>query len=100
MMNRKVFERLPAAARDLIRRHSGEWAAARFIETYAAVNTDALEQIKSDARRSVVVPNAADADLAHRAFQSVIDGWASNAGHNRELVSLVDAEIARIRSAE
>ena len=32
LMNRKRFEALPPAAQDIIRKHSGEWAATQFID--------------------------------------------------------------------
>lgn len=100
MMNRKVFDSLPEDAKALIRKYSGEWTAAHFIDAYEKVDKDVLEQIKSDSRRSVVFPSAADLGTAHAAFISIRDDWAAASPHNRRLVALVQAEIEKIRRAE
>jgi len=100
MMNLKVFDRLPDDAKKLIRKYSGDWAASRFIEVYKKANEQALEQIKSDARRKIVAPSAADQKTAQAAFKSIIDDWSAKDNHKRELLTLVEAELAIIRKPE
>jgi TRAP-type C4-dicarboxylate transport system substrate-binding protein len=100
MMNRKVFDRLPENAKALIERYSGGWAAMRYIETFEAIGRDALAQIKSDPRRTVVVPSASDLETARLAYRSVVSDWAESSAHNRELLALVEHELARIRSSQ
>ena len=36
LMNRKKFDSLPEAAKAIIRKYSGEWAAAKWIDSYGA----------------------------------------------------------------
>ena len=98
LMNRKVFDRLPERAQALIRRYSGEWTAARFIDAYQIADKQVLEEIEADPRRTVVVPSAADRQTAQRAFRSVITAWAGASAHNRELLTAAEAELAKIRS--
>jgi len=98
MMNRKVFDRLPADAQALIRRHSGQWTAERFIRAYEAVGKKAFEDIRADARRSIVVPSSADQLAAQEAFNTVIQDWAAASVHNQALLDLTQATLAKLRS--
>jgi TRAP-type C4-dicarboxylate transport system substrate-binding protein len=99
VMNRKRFESLPPQAQEIIRQYSGKWLADRSATAYEAMDQQALAQLKSDPRRTVVFPSPADAESAQRAFASVVEEWASQSAHNRELLSLVRAEIAKLESA-
>jgi TRAP-type C4-dicarboxylate transport system substrate-binding protein len=98
VMNRKVFDGLPEQAKNLIRDRSGEWFAARYIETSDAISGQVVAQIKADPRRKVIVPTPADQAAALRTFNTVADEWAALSPHNRELLSLVKAELVKLRS--
>ncbi|HUI98031.1 MAG TPA: TRAP transporter substrate-binding protein DctP [Xanthobacteraceae bacterium] len=100
MMNRRVFDGLPEEARRIIRKYSGEWAAARFIEVYRRANAETLAQIRADARRNVVVPTRADAEAAGRVFKSVARDWVDGDTYRRGLLRTVEKELAQIRAKE
>jgi TRAP-type C4-dicarboxylate transport system substrate-binding protein len=97
LMNGKKFEALPNSAKDLIRKYSGEWTAARFIESYDRSDELALEQLKSDPKRNVVFPSSSDLDLAQSAFKSVIADWLENEPRHQELLQKVETELAKLR---
>jgi TRAP-type C4-dicarboxylate transport system substrate-binding protein len=98
MMARSTFERLPEPVRALIAKYSGEWAAARYSERYDVIDRDAFAQLKSDPRRSVVMPSASDQAAADAAFAAIRSGWASAGERNRALLALVEAELEKIRA--
>ena len=98
LMNRKVFDRLPADAQELIRRYSGEWTAERFINAYEAIDKRAVEDLKADARRSIVIPSPADQQSAQQAFNAVIRDWAAASAHNQALLNLTRDTLAKLRS--
>ncbi|HWX35770.1 MAG TPA: TRAP transporter substrate-binding protein DctP [Steroidobacteraceae bacterium] len=98
LMNRKKFDELPKAAQDIIRKYSGEWAAARFIEAYEVFDEQLMQQLKPDLQRKIIFPSQPDLDRAQVAFTSVIEEWAEKSTHNRELLNRADAEIAKVRS--
>jgi TRAP-type C4-dicarboxylate transport system substrate-binding protein len=98
VMNRKRFEELPPPAQDIIRKYSGEWAAARFIETIEVSAEQVMQQLKSDPQRRIVFPSQPDLDRAQVAFKSVIEEWAEISPRNRELLNGANAEIAKLRS--
>jgi TRAP-type C4-dicarboxylate transport system substrate-binding protein len=98
LMNRKKFESLPASAQGIIRKYSGAWAAAHFADGYERLNAQAVEQLRTDVRRKVIVPSQPELDRAQGAFNSVIEEWASRSSHNRDLLDLATAEINKLRS--
>ena len=100
MMNRKVFDRLPENAKELIRKYSGDWAASRFIEAYETIDKKVRDEVIMDTRRSIVLPSPADEKIAQRAFKTIVDDWAATNVHNRELLNRTEAELAKVREGE
>jgi TRAP-type C4-dicarboxylate transport system substrate-binding protein len=100
LMSRKSFEALPAAAQDIIRKHSGNWAAKHFIEAYAISDRIVLEMLKSDPHRTIVIPSQRDRDIAHSAFTALIAEWEASSPRNRELLTLVKTELAKLHKAD
>lgn len=99
VMSRKKFDSLPEQAKTIIRKYSGEWEAERWISTFAATEKQMLEQLNSDPRRHVIMPTQADFETAQRAYQAVVEDWVHRSARNRNLLDMVMAELARIRSA-
>jgi TRAP-type C4-dicarboxylate transport system substrate-binding protein len=99
VMNRKAFETLPKPAKDLIRKYSGEWTAARFIESYDFSDALALEQLKSDPKRNLVFPSSSDLDWAKGVFKSVIADWLDGEPRHQELLAKTETELTKLRTA-
>ncbi len=99
LMNRKKFDALPQAAQALIRKYSGERAAATWVTSFGASEERSLDTIKSDPTRKAVEPSPADRAAAQKIFKSIIDAWAAKDNHNRELLTLLNAAIAKLHSA-
>jgi TRAP-type C4-dicarboxylate transport system substrate-binding protein len=98
IMNRNRFDTLSKPAQDLIRKYSGEWAAARFIDSYDRSDELALEQLKSDPKRNVVFPSPSDLDRAQNAFKLVIAEWLERTPNHPLLLQEAESELARLRS--
>ena len=98
LMNKKKFDSLPKAGQDIIRKFSGEWLAARFVETFDTINDLVMEQLKSDPKRTVIFPSQADLDTAQATFKTVIKEWQAKNPRNLELLTAVETEIAKLRS--
>ena len=96
VMNRRIFEALPKPVREILRKYSGEWAAARFIESYDRSDELALEQLKSDPKRKLVLPSSSDQDRAQTAFKSAIadSGWRRSLTI-RYLLKMVESEVGQ-----
>jgi TRAP-type C4-dicarboxylate transport system substrate-binding protein len=98
VMNRKKFDGLPEQAQSVIRKYSGEWMAARFVAHWQVLEKGELERIKSNDRRMVTFPSPIDVEAAQAVFQSVNDEWAARSPRNLELLTIVEKELAKIRS--
>jgi TRAP-type C4-dicarboxylate transport system substrate-binding protein len=98
VMNREKFESLPEAARNIIRKYSGEWPIARYLVAYEEATTQVMEQLKSNPRRKIIYPSQSDLDAAHRAFSAVIKEWVARDPRNREQFETVEAQIAKLRA--
>ena len=97
LMNRKKFDSLPQAGQDAIRKHSGEWMAAQYVNGYDATNNPIFEQLKSDPKRTVVFPSQADLRTAEAAYKVIIEEWLGRDPRNRELFNMVEMELAKLR---
>ena len=100
VMSRKKFDDLPEQARAVIRKYSGEWFVAHYLERWELLERQEIERLKLDPRRKVILPSESDFDIAQVAFGSVIDDWAATSAHNRDLLKLVRAELVKIRSRQ
>jgi TRAP-type C4-dicarboxylate transport system substrate-binding protein len=98
VMNRKRFEILPQPVQNILRKYSGEWAAARFIEVYDASDNDVLGQLRQDRNRTVIFPAQPDLDRAQNAFKAVIAGWLQDEPYHQRLWATAQDELARLRS--
>jgi TRAP-type C4-dicarboxylate transport system substrate-binding protein len=98
VMNRKRFEGLPEQVREIIRKFSGEWAAERYIEIYRGENEEALESLKHDPNRTVVVPSPIDLARAIAVFKAEVDTWSATDPHHRQLLAAAESELTKIRA--
>jgi TRAP-type C4-dicarboxylate transport system substrate-binding protein len=99
LMNRKKFESLPKAGQDTIRKFGGEWIAARFVEAYDAENNQALARLKADPDRRIIFPPQVELDELQATFRTVVEDWRNKNPQKRELLDLVETEIAKLREA-
>ena len=72
--------------------------ASRFAAHWQVLEKQELERIKSNARRIVTFPSPMDSEAAQAVFQSVNDEWAAKSPRNVELLTMVEKELAKIRS--
>ncbi len=100
VMNRQKFESLPIEAREFIRRFSGEWTAERFVATYVMENAKAIDQLKADPNRAVVLPSRSDLDRAEAAFKAEVENWRAADPRNGELLAKAETVLAEIRSSQ
>lgn len=99
VMNRKKFESLPPPAQAIIRKYSGQWLAERGSAGLAALDEQIVEQLRSDPRRKVTFLSPSDLESTQRIYASVVEDWAGKSAHNRELLGMVKAELAKMRSS-
>src|SRR5918993_1147034 len=77
VMNRKVFDSLPKAGQDAIRKHDMDYINKLYIDTMLEYDASLVKKLQSDPKRKVVFPDAGDHKAAQTAFEPVIKGWAA-----------------------
>jgi TRAP-type C4-dicarboxylate transport system substrate-binding protein len=100
LMNRKKFESLPDDVRALIRKHSGDWLVANYIQINETSTDLVMDQLAADPKRTVIVPSTADMQIADAAFKAIVDEFAASNPHNAELVNAAKTEAVKLRMAE
>lgn len=98
VMSRKKFESLPEQAQRIVRNFSGRWTAERYIETYRAENDAAVDSLKRDPNRKVVVPSPSDLDRARAIFRADVEAWSAADPRHRELLAEAEAELGKLRA--
>jgi TRAP-type C4-dicarboxylate transport system substrate-binding protein len=98
LMNRKKFESLPSAGQDAIRKFSGNWSATRFVDAYVARNDSAMAQLEADSLRRMIFPSRTELESTSAIFKTVVATWAARSPRHSELLMLMNAEIAKLRS--
>jgi TRAP-type C4-dicarboxylate transport system substrate-binding protein len=98
VMNREKFESLPEQAQKIIRKFSGVWAAEHYIETYLTENGNAVDSLKQDPNRKVVVPSSSDLSRARAVFRSEVEAWAAADPRHLQLLAKAEAELGKIRA--
>ncbi len=97
VMNRHKLASLPPPAQEIIRKFSGEWMSERGAACFEASNRQTAATLRTERRRTVVEPSPADLATAQKAFTSVVDQWAAESPHHRALLTLVQAELRKLR---
>jgi TRAP-type transport system periplasmic protein len=97
LMNAQRFAGLSDDLKDVVRRHSGLWLAERYLEKYEPRHDQVVEQIRSNPRRTITEPSAADLERAARVFADVRAEWLAANPRHRELYAEVERAIAIYR---
>ena len=100
VMSREKLANLPRPAQEVIVKYSGEWLSEQGASCFEAINRETAAQLKADRRRTVVEPSSTDLATAQKVFSSVVDAWAAESPRHSELLALVRAEIAKLRSSK
>jgi TRAP-type C4-dicarboxylate transport system substrate-binding protein len=98
VMNRKKLESLPEQARQIIRNFSGGWAAEHYIAVYQTENDEAIDRLKRDPNRKVVVPSPSDLERARTVFSTEVEAWSAADPRHRQLLARAEAELGELRA--
>ncbi len=100
VMNRKVFESLPKAGQDAIRKYDMDYINKLYIDSMLEYDASLVKRLESDPKRKVVFPDAADQKAAEAAFQPVIKAWTSRSPRHAEVYKALVAEIQKVRAGK
>jgi TRAP-type C4-dicarboxylate transport system substrate-binding protein len=98
VMNRKVFEGLPKAGQDALRKHDMDYINKLYIDSMLEYDSSLVKKLQNDPKRKVVFPDAGDQKAAQSAFEPVIKAWAAKSPRNAELYKALTTELEKDRS--
>ena len=97
LMNKSSLDRLPAPAREAIRRHSGEAYVQAYTSRVAAHHDDLLAKLKADRRRTRTEPPPVEIDASNAAFKPIVDAWLAEDPRHVRILDAVKFEVAKLR---
>lgn len=100
VMNRKVFEGLPKAGQDAIRKYDMDWINKLYLESMLEYDASLVKRLQNDPKRKVVFPDAADHKAAQAAFEPVVKAWAGKSPRHAEVYKAMTEEIAKVRAGK
>jgi hypothetical protein len=74
-----------------------EWINKLYIDSMLEYDRTLIDRLKSDPKRTVVFPDAADQEAARLGFEPVIKAWIAKRPQNADLYKAAVAEIEKIR---
>jgi TRAP-type C4-dicarboxylate transport system substrate-binding protein len=95
VMNRKVFEGLPKAGQDAIRKYDMDYINRLYIDSMLEYDASLVKKLQSDPKRKVVFPDAADQKAAQAAFEPVIKAWTAKSPRHAEIYQALQTELTR-----
>ena len=98
LMNRKVYEGLPDAAKAVIDKHSGESMSRRFGGVHDGVQASKLAETIANPDQTIVVPSEAELAEWDATMAPVIDAWVNGHPNGAALFSALEEELADIRA--
>ncbi len=98
VMNRKVFEGLPKAGQDAIRKYDMDYINKLYIDSMLEYDSSLVKKLESDPKRKVVFPDAADQKAAQAAFEPVIKAWAAKSPRHADVYKALTTELEKERT--
>jgi TRAP-type transport system periplasmic protein len=100
LMNKKVYDGLPAKAKALIDKHSGEIMSKKFGAVHDGVQAKRLEETKAAADQTMVFPPDAELAKWDKAMAPVIADWVKTHPNGEKLSAALKEELANIRAGK
>lgn len=98
LMNRKVYEGLPAKAKAIIDKHSGEVMSPKFGAVHDGIQSTRLAETKASADHTMVYPSGAERAQLDAIMATVSETWVKDHPNGSALFAALKEELARIRA--
>jgi TRAP-type C4-dicarboxylate transport system substrate-binding protein len=100
LMNKKVYDNLPANAKALIDKHSGEPMSRLFGKVHDGVQERRHKETVDNKEHVMVFPTDAELKQWDTLMKPVIDEWVKNHPNGAKLYSAVKEELTKIRAGK
>ncbi|MDC7785024.1 TRAP transporter substrate-binding protein DctP [Rhodoplanes sp. TEM] len=98
VMNRARYEALPAEAKAVLDKYSGAWINDLYVKALLAHNAEIIARFKADAKRTVVMPSAADLAAIKAPYEKVTAAWAAKDPNNAKVLAKAREILTQIRA--
>jgi TRAP-type C4-dicarboxylate transport system substrate-binding protein len=98
LMNKKVYDNLPANAKALIDKHSGEQMSKLFGKVHDGVQANRHKETVDNKDNVMVFPSDAELKQWDALMKPVIEEWVKNHPNGTKLHSAVTGELTKIRA--
>lgn len=100
LMNKKVYDGLPANAKAIIDKHSGEPMSKRFGAVHDGIQSSKHTETTKAAGHTMVSPPADELAKLDATLASVTTTWVKDHPNGQALVSALKEELAKIRAGQ
>lgn len=98
LMNKERYESLPAKARSIIDKHSGEVLSRKFGDVHFAIQGARLATTKARRGHTIVSPGEKEVARWNALMDGVVQNWINSHPKGKELFAALKEELARIRA--
>ena len=98
LMNRNVYEKLPASAKAIIDKHSGEAMSRRFGVVHDGIQKSKHEETMKAVDHTMVFPPEGELARLDATLQPVIDKWVKDHPNGEKLLAALKEELVQIRA--
>jgi len=97
VMNRRIFDALPQAGQEAIRKYSGDWIAERYTAGIAGFTDKILKDWGADPRQRLIMPSAAEARRLKAVFRIVTHAALAENPDAEAVLDAIAAERDKLR---
>jgi len=97
VMNRRLFDALPEAGQDAMRKYSGDWISERYVAGIAGFSEKILKDWRADPRQRLVQPSAAETQRLQALYRIATNAVTADNPDARELLAAIAAELGKLR---
>ena len=99
-MNKKVYEGLPAKAKQAIDKNRGSVFCKVFYQPLTEVNQKLFDKLQNDPKHTVTIPAGKEREEWKTALQPVIDAWIKETPNGAKLYQAYKNELELIRAGK
>jgi TRAP-type C4-dicarboxylate transport system substrate-binding protein len=100
LMSRKVYEKLPANAKSIIDKHSGEQMSRRFGAVHDGIQKAKHAETVGASDHTMVFPPPAELAKLEETLAPVTGSWVKDQPNGRALVTALKEELAKVRAGQ
>jgi TRAP-type transport system periplasmic protein len=100
LMSKARYDSLPAAARNIISRHSGKVRSDRFVSDVDTYDAELDKRMRADPKRRLIELTPADKAEVKEKFRLIQAAWTAKRPENAAIMKFIQDETTKLRAAK